>query len=444
MTVLRFFPLLLLGLLLASPPPAEAQTQRDRAEQRIRERCGDDQACIDRMREQMRERRQQGAQQAQPAASPAGARAQMPRRMRRAFEQLSAETQRAIAAECDDDLDCYRDALRRHRQQGGRQAISSSGDGPGALPPPPAPGGRTALDPAPTPPLDVNRVDARSDAGERPMRTGGRLDSTQVLAPGARPDVGVAEVPGRRSRGGVGTLPTGPGGAGSGLGPIVSPGTGGPGSPPAPEPEPEAPYTHFHYGESDDTNISGAGGHTVITKQPGNGAFLVGLESEEQDDAPCGWRFLWYRDNDTDTVQGYFTTRGGDCDRTVQWNDDWGTRYHQNATIDYIESPSSDDVRAVKSIQVCLNRDDDRIKGVRVWGAHIDTAGRVSSDDNLYGAFERTNCHDWSTERTCPSGEVAVGVNLEFGDASSLLGRSDNNASGIRLVCADPYTDSNE
>lgn len=440
--------LLLFGLvaLLCAPTVADAQqTRRDRAEQRIRAECGDDRACAERMRDELRERQQNGQAQAtdrtqrtrqQGGAASGGA---LPARAQAAFDALPPDVQREMLERCADDRDCLRQAMRRYRQQNGGAADAA---GETALRPAPI-GGGALLDSAVARPRSVPGVLPTGETAQQQTRVpaervgAGQGAPRQAQAPSTTAQPAPPPASGQPARPNLSATP-----------PIVTntrplgqlPQTG---NTPVATPNPSTPTeTFFAYGGTSETNLSGQGGHTVTTKEPGNGAFLIGIESEEQSDVPCGWRFLWYRDNDSDARQGYFTTRGGDCSSTVDWNDDWGTRYHENATIDRILNPTDDDVRAVKSVQVCMNRDDDRIKGVRVGGAHVDSDGRVSSDSNIDGEFERTNCHDWSTERTCPSGEVAVGIKVEFGDAHDMIsGSSDNNASGMRLICADPYTE---
>lgn len=376
-----------------------------------------------------------------PAAAQRGAAAPpgLPPAAAEAFDALPADVRARIAEWCADDLGCVRRAIRREQRptRGGPRRVGVGEQGPVA--------DREAAARISTPATGA-ATGAASGAGDRlPPGTFG---------PGARRgDAPLPPPPNRgepdRDRAG-GNLP---------------PGTTGPGANrPAPdthdpvevEPEP-SPYegyvgpdpdaggpeaVHFYYGAPEDTDLSGEEGYIGIVKQPGNGAYLIGIESEERSDQPCGFRFLWYRDNDADVRQGYFTTTGGRCLRAVDWDETYGSNRHKNATIDLFLQPTDDQVQAVRSLQVCMNRHDNRIKGVRVWGARIDRNGRAVADDDIEGEFQRLNCHAWVWRRDCPSGEVAVGIRVRYGYAHDTVSGTTHlgSATGMELICADPYT----
>lgn len=106
-------------------------------------------------------------------------------------------------------------------------------------------------------------------------------------------------------------------------------------------------------------------------------------------------------------------------------------------TLDlYAEPPP---LRAIHAVQVCMNGRRDRIKGVRVWGAHVgrNVAGEVEPDRALYGEYARANCSgDWERKVTCPSDQVAVGLTIH-GDGYDPFGRPVmNEARGISLECS--------
>lgn len=460
MTFPRLFVLGLVVVAFGWPDPASAQqSRRDRAEERIRERCGDDRACAERMREQLRQR-QGGATTDRPAATASVPR--LPQRIQRAFEQLPADVQQEIRDECEADVDCYREAIRRERQARQGQGARDQAPREPVLRTPP----RTGEAPQPI-------GGAPSGAGDGNRRAGrSLLDSTTTQTPGGR----TPATTGRTQTGSP--LPSGPPlqgqqqqrqlppsstgtndapPAGAGLPGSIRPGMIDPVETDAPAVN-QATYFYYDSDETDPTRTSGVGGSYVETRQPGNGAFLVGIESEERSDLPCGWRFLWYRDNDVPNVsQGYFLTKVDECEERVDWHTStisqesypsdyairsWGSRYHQNATVEFLDDPGDDGVRVVKGVQVCLNNSGDRIKGVSVLGATVDAEGRRTSDSALNGSFERTNCNgDWLQVRECSGGDVAVGIEIDFKTSSATFGATGVGASGMRLICADPYTE---
>jgi hypothetical protein len=62
----------------------------------------------------------------------------------------------------------------------------------------------------------------------------------------------------------------------------------------------------------------------------------------------------------------------------------------------------------VTAVQVCVTND--KIKGVRIWGARLLEDGSLQPISQP-GEYKRTNCKgNWKTKVSCPSGKIATGV----------------------------------
>ncbi|PAP77244.1 hypothetical protein [Rubrivirga marina] len=216
-------------------------------------------------------------------------------------------------------------------------------------------------------------------------------------------------------------------------------------------------------GPTTPTLISGAGGPDQIDKEPGNGAMLYLVGGAEEADAPCAFLFGWARWNDPrNGRQQYFETTTDRCDdKGPWWSSGWTGDIYESKYFSREEGhpdpfePSGDDarhvagvparefdvaptdpqpIRAAHAVQACLNRAGDRLKGLRIWGAHVGRAepGSVEPDGALFGEFERPNCHEWAAKRSCPEGEVAIGVTVHGDEGREF------EASGVSLTCAAP------
>ncbi|WP_412062686.1 hypothetical protein [Rubrivirga sp. IMCC45206] len=351
----------------------------------------------------------------------------MPPRLAQAFAALPPDVQAEMVERCDDTLDCYRRAMRRYREQQGGAAAAPPADPSDAVGPGQGGGGRATAGGT----VGGGGFEPGADPtpGPRDSRPG-RPDLSPVPDEGGRHAPGTFERPAPDLPGPVGTDDDDE--------PVARPNSDEPSASPNP--------TGLYY-DGDALSETATSGHSGTslpeTRRPGNGAVLLGMYVQEESDVPCAFLFFWYRNNDADVRQGHFSTEASRCG-AVAWTDPSGRLLPgvEVASITYIPDAEIGDIRAVNAVEACVNRDDDRIKGIRLSGAHIDEDGRVTSDSSLSGEeFERTNCHDWRPERTCPSGEVAVGVELDFTPSSDLLGGTADGASGMRLICADPYTE---
>ncbi|WP_137699821.1 serine hydrolase domain-containing protein [Marimonas lutisalis] len=171
-------------------------------------------------------------------------------------------------------------------------------------------------------------------------------------------------------------------------------------------------------GSDTKTKVSGPHGDDDTTKRPGQHAWLYGMKMDEVGDRPCFVEAYWWRFTDQDLRQD-FTTRFNVCGKTV------------NGDKEAILTDAVRDRKAVTSLQVCTNnKNNSRLKGVKLWGGYIDrnNSGKVT-DANTIRQFSRANCKDWKKVRDCPTGQAAVGFDIEYNDDEIV---------GLALHCAKP------
>ena len=86
--------------------------------------------------------------------------------------------------------------------------------------------------------------------------------------------------------------------------------------------------------------------------------------------------------------------------------------------------------RFINAVQVCTSSST-RIKGMKAWGAVVADDGTVTTYAQNPQTWQRTNCKDWGAKAECPSGQVAVGVDLHYqADGPAFV--------GLALQCAKP------
>ncbi len=96
----------------------------------------------------------------------------------------------------------------------------------------------------------------------------------------------------------------------------------------------------------------------------------------------------------------------------------------------------------VTGVQLCLNRNRTRVKGIRVVGRELDWSERGITHSGLWtgapvqNSFKRTNCKHWTDWSRCSGAdsgsEIAVGVIAHFNEVASNRSAS---LGGIQLIC---------
>jgi hypothetical protein len=218
------------------------------------------------------------------------------------------------------------------------------------------------------------------------------------------------------------------------------------------------------YGAGRTTWVSGSQDDRVRNLMAPEGGWLVGIRMGEWSDDPC-------------SLDAYFATEAWATSRSTQDDEIRGgeleVRFDQcgetgesalsahllsfaktsnSFTYDYPLALYGDDEvpHAINGIQVCQRESNDLLKGLRILGGTLDlddtpvdveqimTMVPDISTGGLREAralkvFERPNCNAWHTERSCPEGQVATGVEVHYNTASS--GRAQ--ITGLALHCAE-------
>lgn len=166
-------------------------------------------------------------------------------------------------------------------------------------------------------------------------------------------------------------------------------------------------------------------GVTVTEDDPNAHAALYGISWRERGDDPCEVtlkieNLMTYFDRPDVSTQKCGT--GKDPTSTAllaNFDDRWGTRAFMTG------------------IRVCMDRQDDKVKGFQIFGQAIDNNGDLYPLP-LTTLKERTNCHHWAkTVASCPAGQLATAAELHFErEANEKKPRS---LTGVRLLCRKLY-----
>lgn len=179
-------------------------------------------------------------------------------------------------------------------------------------------------------------------------------------------------------------------------------------------------------GEPTPTELSGKASVPVtVGDKNATDQALYGISWRERGDDPCEVtlkieNLMTYFDRPDVSTQKCGT--GKDPTSTAllaNFDDRWGTRAFMTG------------------IRVCMDRQDDKVKGFQILGQAIDNNGDLYPLP-LTTLKERTNCHHWAkTVASCPAGQLATAAELHFE-------REDNekkprSLTGVRLLCRRLY-----
>ena len=344
---------------------------------------------------------------------------------------------------CGTDVECIEEMIAEAR--GGEDGTEPSE--PEASEPPSSQGGGT---------LDPGSVDLGGGPGR--------------LEPGQAPEVDVPRggsssqgdrTPGEVT-GSIGTGPThsdGQGGRNRGTGPRTFPGSNG-------ALEPLGPLT---YGATSTTSVSGNEGEFVFTiVEPGNG-WLAGLRLVERGNITCGvsayfvhpefgtWekREDYYLFREYGNIVDFVDCRSSIPEHLDTSAADYSVAFHRTGPAsgtlvtdnnDELVGPWMDwnddlTLYAIDGLRTCQPDGGDLLRGMEVWGSAIlDTETQpVQIERITAGGTQmprkdiqmRPTCEDWRQERSCPAGQVAIGIDVHYATTQSSYA-----ITGLSLHCA--------
>lgn len=170
------------------------------------------------------------------------------------------------------------------------------------------------------------------------------------------------------------------------------------------------------------TRVSGRAGVVELATTP-QADFLVRFRGRERNDDPCQNQAEFFHER---ALSPRVTTR------IPQWKTDWtnrcgrGLSASQNSEREALPAGGAfrqqdGTLRVIAGVRVCMNRKRTRVKGIRVYGASINSAGGVSRDSLYNGEYRRSRCSSWESARMCPNGQVATAAQFNY-DRTSLVG----------------------
>jgi len=174
-------------------------------------------------------------------------------------------------------------------------------------------------------------------------------------------------------------------------------------------------------GEPSSTGISGFPGSKFTLGDADSGRrALVGVLSRERSDKPCEVSVGWEDVNQSSTSNAITKALCGKKGATSSTMG--GTYANTGGTANRV---------FVSGVQVCMNKGDDRVKGIHLRGKRITDAGTLTN----FGPDQqdsRNNCHQdhWKRWVNCPEGQIATAAIIHF-DA----GNTPRSWTGIGLQC---------
>ena len=174
-------------------------------------------------------------------------------------------------------------------------------------------------------------------------------------------------------------------------------------------------------GDPSTSGLSGFRGTTYPLGDPNSKTHaLDGVYSREKSDNPCYVAIGW------EDINHAFTFG------TIEKDLCGGHGSNVNMlTAQYPDSGGKSNWVFITGIQVCMNKSDDRIKGIHVHGKRITDTGQLA-DFNPDAQDSRTNCHQdhWQRWADCPAGQIATSAIMHFE-----AGKTPRSWTGVELQC---------
>ena len=166
------------------------------------------------------------------------------------------------------------------------------------------------------------------------------------------------------------------------------------------------------------TGVSGSDVHTLGDPDSTQTAIYAVL-SRERSDEPC-YVAVGAENLNDETID------------SVPVKDHCGEKGPKSSTLhaDFLDvnAGGADDHIFIRGVNVCLNRGNDKVKGISVVGLKLKSDGTTSTVSAV--SDDRTNCHHWSGLVTCPTGQIATAVKTYFA-----AGNEPKDLTGLSLEC---------
>ena len=166
-------------------------------------------------------------------------------------------------------------------------------------------------------------------------------------------------------------------------------------------------------GSYESTAVSGYSGRTERIGGDENG--LYGIQWYEDSDEPCQVRIDFGGLYDRSTIQGGNNSIVySHCSFGSGLPPIWVPGVSDGAgDVNFNDNPRY----YIRGLQVCTNnKDNHRLKGVRVWAAKVSKNDQQVLDLGESDTDTLPNCSVWHTAVFCPAGKIAFGLVVHVGD----------------------------
>jgi hypothetical protein len=182
------------------------------------------------------------------------------------------------------------------------------------------------------------------------------------------------------------------------------------------------------------SGISGFAGTSFTLGMPGGTQGVYGLWSVERNDRPCYIASMTEDVNNSGADSGEIKNLCGASATSSEMKVEFGDIKFSKRTF-------------VRALRVCMNKDNNRVKGFQIRGREIDSNGNVSDLFTRYPDWSgvtgmsaladlnapsgvRRNCDDWKKWVECPKDQIATALTAHFGPGSN-----PRSLTGIALQC---------
>jgi hypothetical protein len=157
-------------------------------------------------------------------------------------------------------------------------------------------------------------------------------------------------------------------------------------------------------GDVHETGRTGFPGSTFVLGDPNSSEFaLYGLLGKERSDEPC-----WVQLNN-ESINASFAKGSAPKDLC-------GPRGPRNDSLlsnNFTDTGFGGEKAFVSGVSVCMNAQQDKVKGWTLFGRKIEPDGKVV-DLTLHTSATRPHCDEWMSEAHCNPGELATAATVHY------------------------------